>query len=73
MQLPFVIIQLPDYIKANQEAWKMVQQAQNDVQFKLQNVKTVISADVCENIDIHPSKKYELAQRLATALIEIFN
>ena len=73
MQLPFVIIQLPDYIKANQEAWKMVQQAQNDVQFELQNVKTVISADVCESIDIHPSKKYELAQRLATALIEIFN
>ena len=73
MQLPFVIIQLPDYIKANQEAWKMVQQAQNDVQFELQNVKTVISADVCESIDIHPSKKYELAQRLSTALIEIFN
>lgn len=69
--LPFVIVQIADYTNRNDEAWKMVQKAQYEIQHTLSNITTVISADVCESDDIHPPTKYKLAKRIATALKNI--
>jgi len=66
-ELPFVIVQIADYISRNDDAWKTVQDAQYKVQSLLENVKTVISADVSDNNSIHPPKKNELAKRIAKA------
>ncbi len=70
-ELPFVVIQIADFDKeAGNPGWRMVQQAQYDIQFNVPNVKTVISADVCCSDDIHPPQKYALSQRLAKVLLE---
>lgn len=69
--LPFVIIQIADYVNANPEGWRLVQEAQLKVQERLPCVKTVISRDVCENAYIHPPTKDKLAKRVAKVLEEI--
>lgn len=70
-ELPFVVVQIADYEPRSDEGWKMVQEAQWDIQFKVPNVKTVISKDVCETNDIHPPTKHKLAERIADALMKI--
>ncbi len=71
--LPFVIVQIADLIKdgpwRDLDAWKLLQEAQLDVQKFTHNVVTVISKDVCENDDIHPKTKHILARRVADALM----
>lgn len=71
-RLPFVIVQIADYIDRDTDGWHAIQQAQWDVQFKRENVKTVISADVCETDDIHPPTKHLLADRIVGALEEVW-
>lgn len=71
--LPFVVVQLADNINSEQKSWALIQEAQMDVQSKRQNVRTVISADVCENDDIHPKTKYKLAGRISQAVMELLN
>ena len=68
-ELPFTVIQIADYDLPNPEPWINVQKAQYDIQFSLPNVTTVISGDVCARDNIHPPKKYALAQKLADSLI----
>ena len=66
--LPFVIVQIADYDVRNDKFWKAVQRSQFDIQFTKEKVSTVISADVCQSNDIHPTKKYALAQRIVKLL-----
>lgn len=66
--LPFVIIQLADFLPANQENWKLVQQAQLNVMRLTHHVKTVVCADVCQNEFIHPVEKQVLSHRVVQAL-----
>ena len=66
--LPFRVIQLADYIHANKEAWRKIQQAQYEIRFKEKNVKTVICRDICESDDIHPKQKTQLAKRIADSI-----
>ena len=68
-ELPFVIIQIANYDKRDDEGWHMIQQVQYDIQFTVPHVTTVISADACRSDDVHPPKKYALAQKLANALL----
>ena len=69
-ELPFVVVQIADYDPRPDDGWKMIQQAQWDVQFMLPNVKTVISKDVCEKDNIHPPTKHKLAERIARAIMD---
>ncbi len=71
-KLPFVIVQIADFDERfTDDAWKTVQKAQYEIQFMLQNVKSVISRDVCESDDIHPPTKDKLSKRIFNAL-ELF-
>lgn len=72
-ELPFVIIQIADYDDKERagESWKLIQEAQLKIQDVVSNVKTVISADVCETNDIHPKTKDKLALRVADAIMEL--
>lgn len=69
-KLPFVIIQIADFITRNDTAWRGIQKAQYDIQFSLPFVKCVISSDVCENDNIHPPTKDKLSARVALALLD---
>ena len=69
-QLPFVIIQLADYIERKDEAWSMIQDAQLKIQDDVDNVYTVVSSDVCENDNVHPKTKNKLSFRIAEKLIQ---
>lgn len=69
-KLPFVIIQISDFITRNDTAWRGIQKAQYDIQFSLPFVKCVISSDVCENDNIHPPTKDKLSARVALALLD---
>ncbi|MBQ4641176.1 MAG: hypothetical protein IJB47_00985 [Oscillospiraceae bacterium] len=67
--LPFIIIQLADYQSTlNSEGWKLVQQAQLDIQQERDNVMSVVCADVCETDNIHPPTKDKLSKRVAAAI-----
>ncbi|MDO4743152.1 MAG: sialate O-acetylesterase [bacterium] len=72
-KLPFVIIQIADYIERDDEGWKLVQAAQEKIQFMIPGVKTVVSADVCENYEVHPQTKAGIAERVADTLQEMLN
>ena len=72
-ELPFVVIQIADFQIRNDEAWKTVQQAQLEIEKVTSNVKTVISADVCEDNEIHPPTKHLLAERVVSALSELID
>ncbi len=67
--LPFVVVQIANYDERADEAWSLVQNAQLNIQNALDNVKTVISADVCESDDIHPKTKDKLSDRIADELM----
>lgn len=67
-KLPFVVIQIADCVSRAGKGWSLIQKAQEEVQSRLLNVKTVISADVCENDEIHPKTKHKLAQRVAEVI-----
>ena len=67
-KLPFVVVQIADCESRSCDAWKLIQEHQYNIQFEKENVKTVISADVCETDDIHPPTKHILAKRIADAL-----
>ncbi len=70
--LPFAVVQIADYtLFRDQQAWKRVQKAQADAEFKIWGVRTVVSADVCENNMIHPVTKSKLAQRIYETLHEM--
>lgn len=70
-ELPFVVVQIADFVHRLADDWRMVQKAQLDVQEMTANVKTVISSDVSETDDIHPPTKHILAQRIVAALNEL--
>ena len=70
-ELPFIVIQIADFDNRADEAWKLLQKKQYDIQFSIPNVKTVISSDVCESDNIHPATKHKLANRIAKQLMEL--
>ena len=67
--LPFVIIQIADFIERNDRGWQLVQEAQMKVQLMMKNTKTVVSRDVCENDEIHPKTKDKLAKRVSGVIL----
>ncbi len=70
--LPFVIVQIHDFWRpASKMGWVMVQQAQKNVAESMKNVRMAVSRDVCETDLIHPTKKEELAIRIAQAWEEL--
>jgi len=72
--LPFVIIQIADYdLVENYQDWCNVQKGQYEIQFEVENTKTVISADVCESDNIHPPTKDKLAVRVADAINKLLH
>ena len=64
-ELPFIIVQIADYMHRDDENWHMIQEAQLLVQNMRENVTTVVSADISESDDIHPPTKHILAHRIA--------
>jgi sialate O-acetylesterase len=63
--LPFVIIQIADYDSRNDEPWKKVQHAQEEVADRIPLCYFVKCADVCESNNIHPPTKHVLAKRIS--------
>lgn len=70
-KLPFVVVQLANYLSGNKEGWPAVQKAQVEIPQEMEEVYSLISGDLCEDNDIHPPTKLPLAQRLAKLLEEI--
>ena len=64
-ELPFIIVQIADYMYRDDENWHMIQEAQLSVQNMRENVTTVICADISESDDVHPPTKHILAHRIA--------
>ncbi len=66
--LPFVVVQIADYINRATEAWSNIQKAQSEIENIKSNVISVKSADVCESDNIHPPTKIHLSRRISEAL-----
>ena len=69
--LPFVVVQIADFIGREREAWSNIQKAQADIQNEKKKVISVRSADVCEKDNIHPPTKDKLSIRIVDALYEL--
>ena len=70
-KLPFVVVQISNYIKRADVGWYMIQKAQKDFEAEKELVKCVISSDICEDDNIHPPTKDKLAERIYQALVEM--
>lgn len=68
--LAFIVVQIADYRKRDDEGWSGVQRAQVRVGERVAGVCTVISRDVCENDHIHPPTKILLCDRISDAILE---
>lgn len=71
--LPFVIVQLPDYVpksSAEQKGWAIVQEAQAAVGAKTPFAVTVPIFDLGERESIHPRRKLEVGKRIEQAVFE---
>ena len=66
--LPFIIVQICDYVYRNDEFWRGIQEVQSRADAFLENAKVVTSSDVCEHLSIHPENKKELAKKIAKLL-----
>ena len=69
--LPFVVVQIADYVYRADENWARIQEMQTKVGKEVPHVITVPCRDVCENTQIHPAKKSLLARRMADAVLEL--
>jgi len=70
-RLPFVVVQLADYIGRAGAPWQNIQQAQARIPSRVDRVQTAVSADVCEDDNIHPPTKIRLARRICDALNQL--
>lgn len=69
-KLPFVVVQLAEFLERAGLGWSLVQRAQMQVSAEIPGVDTVVSADVCENNRIHPPTKYLLSKRIADVILK---
>jgi sialate O-acetylesterase len=69
--LPFLIVQLPDYGKPptapEDSSWARLRDAQRAVAANDPHAALVVTIDIGEHSDIHPANKQELGRRLARA------
>ena len=68
--LPVSVVQIADLTSRLNDpeyalAWRTLQAKQAEVANTLENVKLIVSRDVCETDDIHPKTKKILAERIA--------
>jgi len=70
-ELPFLIVQLPDYGKPptapEDSNWAQLREAQRVVAANDPHAALVVTIDIGEHSDIHPANKQELGRRLARA------
>ena len=63
-EMPFVIVQICDYVYRDDEGWKGIQKAQEEFAQENKGVFLVTSSDVCERDNIHPSNKRALSEKI---------
>lgn len=67
--LPFVVVQLANYMAASDKpqdsGWSQVREAQRLAVKETDNAALAVAIDLGEAVDIHPLRKWELAQRVA--------
>lgn len=66
--LPFIVVQICDFILREDEGWYAIQAAQERIVDLLENVEVVTSKDVCEHSDIHPCNKEKLAEKICAVI-----
>ena len=71
-QLPFVIVQLANYMacveKPQNTGWSQVREAQRTVAQADPYAECVVNIDLGETVDIHPLRKKEVAERIGLCL-----
>lgn len=67
-ELPFLIVQLPNYLKKSEEpeesGWAEIREAQLKAMLQVSNTALAVTYDVGEWNDIHPLNKKDIAHRL---------
>jgi len=73
-QLPFYIVQLPNYGEQvdvpKSSAWTFVQEAQFKVSQRMRHVHTIVTQDVGDPSDIHPTNKRDVGKRIAAQVLK---
>lgn len=73
--LPFVVVQLANYMAASDKpqdsGWSQVREAQRLAVKGTDNAALAVAIDLGEAVDIHPLRKWEVAQRVAMGFDKI--
>lgn len=73
--LPFVVVQLANYMAASDKpqdsGWSQVREAQRLAVKETDNAALAVAIDLGEAVDIHPLRKWEVAQRVAMGFDKI--
>jgi len=68
-QMPFIVVQLPNYGAVSQapaeSGWAMLRHVQQQVALRDDSVGLVATQDLGDDTDIHPRRKFAVAQRVA--------
>ena len=67
-KLPFIVVEICDFLPRDDEGWHCIQAAQRQIVDTVNNVRCVTSKDVCEHTDIHPCNKEKLAEKIVAAI-----
>lgn len=65
-ELPFYVVQLPN--RDNELRWVVVRESQAEI-LRLQHTAVIPTIDIGQAWDLHPKNKYEVAGRLADAIL----
>lgn len=66
--LPFLITQLSGYSGYNNEGWISVQETQYKISQKYSNIATVMTYDIGDSLNVHPTNKQDVALRMCIAV-----
>lgn len=72
VEVPFVIVALPEYDDDKNDKWPLVRHAQGEVCSKYLGAYLVVSLNCGEELNIHPQEKVELAYRIFARVKEAF-
>jgi len=66
-EMPFLITQLSGYSGYSNDGWTSVQETQYNISQKYSNIFTVMSYDVGDSLNVHPTNKQDVSYRLCLA------
>lgn len=71
-EIPFIIVQLPEYNDDKNSYWSVVREAQEKITREIENTSLVVTMNCGEEFNIHPLNKKEVGRRVGMKVRQLF-